>query len=80
MAGERHKLVSRIFIVALIPLGIFFWWVWIFWAAVLFVLGRRHPSIYDATEVGDGRRKLGWTAFAIFALCFTVAPVSQGGL
>ncbi|HWB87318.1 MAG TPA: site-2 protease family protein [Bryobacteraceae bacterium] len=79
LAGDRHKLVSRIAIAALIPLGIFFWWVWLFWAAVLFWLGRRHPAIYDSSDLGPGRRRLGWIAMAIFVLCFTVAPVGTSG-
>jgi membrane-associated protease RseP (regulator of RpoE activity) len=79
LAGDRHKLISRIFILILIPLGIF-WWVWWFWAAVLFFLGRRHPAIYDTSNVGPARTKLGWLALAVFILCFTYAPISTGGL
>jgi membrane-associated protease RseP (regulator of RpoE activity) len=79
LAGERHKLISKIFIAILIPLGVF-WWVWWFWAVVLFFLGRRHPSIYDTTDVGRARVKLGWLAMAVFLLCFTYAPISTGGL
>ena len=79
LAGERHKLISKIFIAVLIPLGLF-WWVWWFWAAVLFFLGRRHPAIYDTADVGEARTKLGWVALAVFLLCFTYAPISTGGL
>jgi membrane-associated protease RseP (regulator of RpoE activity) len=79
LAGERHKLISKIFIVILIPLGLF-WWVWWFWAAVLFFLGRRHPAIYDTLPVGNARAKLGWLSLAVFLLCFTYAPISTGGL
>jgi hypothetical protein len=50
------------------------------WAAVLFFLGRRHPAIYDTVDLGRGRTRLGWLAFAIFLLCFTYAPISTGGL
>jgi membrane-associated protease RseP (regulator of RpoE activity) len=78
VAGDRHKLLSRVAIAALLPLGIFFWWVWLVWAALLFWLGRRHPLIYDESDVGVGRRKLGLIALVIFLLCFTLAPVSQG--
>jgi membrane-associated protease RseP (regulator of RpoE activity) len=79
LAGDRHKWISKIFIVVLIPLGLF-WWVWWFWAAILFFLGRRHPSIYDTAEVGEARTTLGWVALAVFLLCFTYAPISTGGL
>lgn len=80
MMGEKHRLVSRIFILLLIPLGIFFWWVWLLWAVVLFFLGRRHPMIYDDADIGPARTRLGYIALAIFLLCFTFAPISTGGL
>lgn len=79
MAGDRHRAVSRACILLLIPLGIFFWWVWLFWAVVLFFLGRRHPVIYDTTEIGRGRARIGWLAMLILALCFTLTPVRPGG-
>ena len=79
LVGEKHKLISRIFIAILVPLGIF-WWVWWLWAAVLFFLGRRHPSVYDTSEIGAARRRLGWIALAIFLLSFTYAPLTTGGL
>ena len=79
LAGDRHKLISKIFIAILIPLGIF-WWVWWFWAVVLFFLGRRHPAIYDTTDIGPARTKLGWLSLVVFLLSFTYAPISTGGL
>lgn len=78
LAGEKHRIISKIAIAALLPLA-FFWWVWLFWAIILFWLGRRHPMIYDTSDVGSGRRTLGWLALAIFILCFTYEPISPGG-
>ena len=80
LTGEKHRLVSLIAIAALVPLGIFFWWMWLFWAVILFWLGRRHPLIYDSTDLGNGRRKLGWIAMLIFLLCFTFAPIMTPGI
>jgi membrane-associated protease RseP (regulator of RpoE activity) len=80
LLGERHKLVSKLAIALLVPLGIFYWWAWLFWAVILFLLGRRHPLIYDPAEVGPGRKRLGWAAMIVFLLCFMLAPVSAGGL
>jgi Zn-dependent protease len=79
LVGGRHRLISILAIVALVPLGKF-WWVWWVWAAVLFWMGRRHPLIYDAADVGAGRRKLGWVSLAIFILCFMPAPIMTGGI
>ncbi len=50
-AGRWHKLLSRVFVVALLPLGYFYspsWWVW---AALLFFFALRHPVIFDATKL-----------------------------
>ena len=71
--------ISKIFIVLLIPLGLFLVGL-VVWAVVLFFLGRRHPAIYDTADVGRARTKLGWLALAVFLLCFTYAPISTGGL
>jgi membrane-associated protease RseP (regulator of RpoE activity) len=75
LASEKHKLVSRLFIAVLVPLG-FLWWVWWLWAVLLLFFGMRHPAIYDFSELGPGRRKLGALALAVFVLCFTFTPVA----
>lgn len=79
LAGEKHRRISMVAIAVLIPLALF-WWVWLVWAVVLFWMGRRHPPIYDFSDVGGGRRKLGWISLAIFILCFMPAPIATGGL
>jgi membrane-associated protease RseP (regulator of RpoE activity) len=75
----RHRTVSRALCLVMLPLGIF-WRAWFIWAIILWWLGGRHPAIYDSTELGDARRKLGWLALAIFILCFTYQPFADGGL
>lgn len=78
MAGDKHKLLSKIFIAALIPMG-FRWWPWWLWAVVLFVVFRRHPVIVDPGEIEPGRKWLALASLIVFLLCFTVAPVIEGG-
>lgn len=78
--GERSRILSRVFVAALVPLGIFYYWGWLLWAAVLFFFGMRHPSIYDDGSLGPGRQKLGLAALAIFILSFTLAPIRTPGL
>jgi len=73
--GDKHRRLSRVFIVALIPLGLIYWWVWLFWAAVLFFLGSRHPVIYDTSNLGGLRRKLGILALVLFVLSFMPNPI-----
>lgn len=74
IVGDKHKLLSKIFIAVLIPLG-WFWWPWWLWAVVLFIVFRRHPVIVDHAGIGTGRRQLALAALIVFLLCFTVAPV-----
>jgi membrane-associated protease RseP (regulator of RpoE activity) len=79
LVGDLHKRLTKIFILALVPLAIF-WPAWLVWAIVLFLLARKHPMICDDSGIGRGRAMLGWLAMAIFVLCFTVVPVHSGGL
>ena len=76
---RRHRTISTVLCVLLLPLGTVFRG-WLIWAVLLFLLGRRHPGIYDATDLGAGRRKLAWIALAVFILCFTFVPIGDGGL
>ncbi len=75
--SRRHKLITRLAIAALVPIGVFYWHGWLFWAALLFLFARRHPSIYDRDTIGSVRAKLGWLGLAIFLLSFTLAPIVQ---
>jgi membrane-associated protease RseP (regulator of RpoE activity) len=76
---NRHRTVSKLLCIALLPLGRF-WLGWLVWGIVLLWLGRRHPVIHDPAEMGIGRTKLGWIALIIFILCFTYEPIATGGL
>ena len=78
VCGDKHRILSRIFVLALLPLGLLYW-PWLVWAVILFFLGMRHPLIYDFAPL-DRRRKF-WAVFALamFLLCFMVAPIETGG-
>lgn len=76
---EKHKPLSRIFVVALVPIGFFFSWTWLVWAAILALFGMRHPVICDISEMGSERTWLGLFALVMFVLCFTLTPVRAGG-
>lgn len=75
IVGERLKLLSYIFIAALIPLGIFFAYSWLVWALLLFLIARRHPVIPDDRPLDPARRRLAWVALAILILSFMPSPV-----
>src|SRR6185437_10429605 len=74
---RRHRLLSKLVCLAMLPLG-FYWLGWTVWGVVLLILGRWHPSIYDAAELGAGRRRLAIAALIIFLLCFMYAPIGPG--
>jgi len=71
-APRFHKLISRLTILALIPMAIYFWVGWVIWAILLRISGMRHPIVADWPEVRGGRR---WLAiFALVMLILTLAP------
>ena len=73
--GERHKTVSRGLFLALVPLGVFCWAGWMVWAAILLVLGLRHPVVMIPSEPLDKARKaLALVAALIFFLTFVPTP------
>lgn len=76
---RRHKVASIVLCLLLLPLGLL-WSPWFFWSLFLLWLGRNHPVVYDSTELGHDRTRLGWIALLIFLLCFTWAPIATGGL
>jgi len=73
--GERTKYLSRLCIVILVMMGIFFTYSWLVWAAIWFFFGMRHPAIMDPNPPGRFRTRLAVVALAVFLLSFTAAPV-----
>ena len=75
---NRHRTISKVLCICLLPLGKL-WLGWLVWGLVLLWLGRRHPVVLDPTDLGDDRRKLGWIALVVFLLCFTLCPIGGAG-
>src|SRR2546422_10450556 len=76
VASERHRLIS--FGVALLLLPMAKWWSgWLVWAALILLLGFRHPPLLNRWEPLDSKR-LVWAVIAIviFVLCFMPAPIT----
>jgi len=81
--GDKARFSSRILAIALIPLGLSrnpdgtlsYTYSWLIWSVLLFLFALRHPTIYDSSDLGRGRRILGIVAVAVLALCFTRLPV-----
>jgi membrane-associated protease RseP (regulator of RpoE activity) len=72
--GERHRHISLVAILAMLPLG-YVYWPWWVWGAVLFFIGRRHFAVFDNSDIGRGRRVLMLVVLAVFVLSFVPAPV-----
>jgi membrane-associated protease RseP (regulator of RpoE activity) len=74
LLGRSHKWITQSFLLLLLPMGK--WWNgWWLWAVVLFFLARKHPPVYDRTEIGNPRVKLGILALVVFILCFSITPI-----
>lgn len=63
-----------------LPMARRLWPGWGLLGAVLLLLGRRHPLVYDPTPLDRGQRRLGWVALGVFLLCFSFTPFAAGGL
>lgn len=75
LASERHRSLSRLFCLALVPMGMVFWPGWLMWALLLLFLGMRHPAVLNPGPPLDAKRKvLAALALVVFLLCFTPTP------
>jgi membrane-associated protease RseP (regulator of RpoE activity) len=75
LVGGYHRVLTRIFIAALIPMGLFYSPSWLVWAVLLFLFARKHPRIYDDSPVGRGRTWLGLLSLVILVLSFSASPI-----
>jgi len=76
LAPRAHKTVSRLTILALIPMALYFWAGWLIWAILLRISGMRHPMVAEWPGVTGVRR---WVAvFGLVMLILTLAPAPFG--
>ena len=75
LMGEKHIQLSMSLILIMILLGLLSWEGWFVWAALLLILGLRHPPILSWEVPLDRKRKvIGWFALVIFILTFIPVP------
>jgi Peptidase family M50 len=76
VAGDLHRRIAWITLLAICALGYWWWGWWFISLLVLVVMGLRHPPVVDADQPLDPRRRrLAALALVIFALCFTPVPM-----
>jgi membrane-associated protease RseP (regulator of RpoE activity) len=80
ISPRSHRMVSRLTVVALIPLGIFLWTGWLIWAVLLLLSLMRHPPVPQFPELDEKRKLLGWFALLMFILTITPQPFGGAGL
>ena len=80
IAPQAHKLISRLTILALIPLALYSCYIWLIWAVVLRLTSVRHPMVADWPEVTGGRRWLAVFALLMLLLTFAPAPLAHSSL
>ena len=80
LAPRAHRYVSRLTILALIPMAIYFWAGWLVWAVLLRISGMRHPMVPEWPGITGGRRWLALFALLMLILTLTPAPFTNGSL
>ena len=75
---RRHVRAARLFLIALVPLGLL-WWGWWAWAGIVLFMHRgrvAHPRVVqDRAGIGMVRRVLGWILIAMFLATFVPVPI-----
>jgi len=76
LSPRAHRIISLLLPIALVPLAIWQWPGWYFWAALLLVLRFfRAAPIYDPTPLDPNRRFGAAIALIVFILCFMPKPL-----
>ena len=75
VSPRAHKKISRVTILALIPMAFFFWPGWLVWAILLRLSGMRHPGVSEWPGLTPGRRFLAVAALLMLVLTFAPMPI-----
>jgi Zn-dependent protease len=75
ISPRLHQWVSVLAVLALVPLGRYFWSGWFFWAAMLVIM-RRHPDVPHRPSVSGVRRWISVLALLMLTLTFTRVPLT----
>ena len=77
---RAHRMVSRLLIVILLPLGWMFWPGWLIWGLLVAITGTRHPQVPSWPPLHPRRRALALLALVMLALTFMHDPFPVGSI
>lgn len=78
LLGDRAKWLSYVAFVALMAIGIVFFFSWIIVALFVLFIGLRHPPpLNDLTKLQPGRKAVGFVVLVILVLSFHPIPLEQ---
>jgi membrane-associated protease RseP (regulator of RpoE activity) len=80
LAPRAHRWVSRTTILLLIPLAIYCWAGWLFWAVLLALSGLRHPMVPEWPGLPGPRRWVAVFGLVMLVLTFTPAPFAHSSI
>jgi len=80
LAPRAHKTVSRLTILALIPMALYFWAGWLLWAILLRISGMRHPMVAEWPGITGARRWVAGFGLVMLVLTFAPAPFAHSSL
>jgi len=80
IAPRKHRWVSNLTIIALIPLAIYLWVGWILWAVLLRITAMRHPMVPEWPGVNPPRKALAVLALIMLILTLSPAPFAHNSL
>jgi len=82
VAAEKHRRLSRVFLLALLAAGALgfrypemLWPGWLVFGGFLLLIGPRHPAVLDpGAGLDSGRLRVAALGLLVFLLCFTPVP------
>jgi membrane-associated protease RseP (regulator of RpoE activity) len=80
LAPRAHRWVSRVTILALIPMAVYLWSGWALWAVLLGLSGMRHPQVPGWPGVDGQRRWLAVVGLLMLILTLAPAPFANSSL
>jgi membrane-associated protease RseP (regulator of RpoE activity) len=80
ISPRLHRWSSRLVVVALFALGLWYWTGWIAWGVVLMMPGMRHPAVPDTIPMGKWHLALIPACLLILVVAGTFEPFQGYGL